>query len=183
MLNRVDVRSDPPSSAPKPGARLDLTFNVTQMGANGACTALAGAHVDIWQCDAVGVYSDAKDALFNTIGQKFLRGYQLTDTNGAARFTTIYPGWYPGRAVHIHFKIRTNPKAPAGQEFTSQLYFDEALTDRVHAAPPYASKGKGRTLNEQDGIFKKGGRQLVLAVSEKSGGYAGAFNVALVKKA
>jgi protocatechuate 3,4-dioxygenase beta subunit len=182
MLNRRDVRSDPPSSTPKPGALLDVTFNVTEMGPNGACAALAGAHVDIWQCDAAGVYSDAKDTAFNTVGQKFLRGYQLTDKNGVARFTTIYPGWYPGRAVHIHFKIRTNPKGPAGREFTSQLYFDEAMTDRVHASQPYASRGNGRTLNEQDGIFKNGGRQLVLAVSEKSGGYAGAFNVALVKK-
>jgi protocatechuate 3,4-dioxygenase beta subunit len=182
MLNRADVRSDPPSTTPKAGAVLALTLNVTQIAANGACTALSGAHVDIWQCDALGVYSDAKDPSFNTVGQKFLRGYQLTDKNGVARFTTIYPGWYPGRAVHIHFKIRTNPKGPSGQEFTSQLYFDEALTDRVHASQPYASKGKGRTPNEKDGIFKDGGRQLILAVSEKAGGYAGAFNVALVKK-
>ena len=179
MLNRTDVRSDPPSGAPKPGAALALAFNVGQLSADGVCKPLAGAHVDIWQCDALGVYSDAKDRSFDTIGQKFLRGYQLTDASGAARFTTIYPGWYQGRAVHIHFKIRTNPKGPGGQEFTSQLYFDEAMTDRVHALEPYASKGKGRTLNEQDGIFKNGGRQLMLAVAEKSGGYAGTFNVAL----
>jgi protocatechuate 3,4-dioxygenase beta subunit len=182
MLNRRDVRSDPPSGAPKPGAPLALTFNVGQVAANGACTALVGAHVDIWQCDALGVYSDAKDRLFDTKGQKFLRGYQITDNNGVARFTTIYPGWYPGRAVHIHFKIRTNPKGPNGQEFTSQLYFDEAMTDRVHALEPYASKGKGRTLNEQDGIFKNGGKELILAVTENGSSYAGSFNVALVKR-
>ena len=143
MLNRTDVRSDPPSGAPKPGAALALAFNVGQLSADGVCKPLAGAHVDIWQCDALGVYSDAKDRSFDTIGQKFLRGYQLTDASGAARFTTIYPGWYQGRAVHIHFKIRTNPKGPGGQEFTSQLYFDEAMTDRVHALEPVRVEGQG----------------------------------------
>jgi protocatechuate 3,4-dioxygenase beta subunit len=181
MLNRSDVRSDPPSTALKPGAPLALTFNVTEMSASGACSALAGAQVDIWQCDALGVYSDAVDPNFKTVGQKFLRGYQVTDAKGLARFTTIYPGWYAGRAVHIHFKIRTNPKGQGGQEFTSQLYFDESMTDRVHAAAPYASKGKGRTRNEQDGIFKNGGRQLILTVNETRDGYGGSFNVALRK--
>jgi protocatechuate 3,4-dioxygenase beta subunit len=177
-LNRADIRSDPPSGTPKPGTPLTLTFQVGQMSATGACTALAGAQVDVWQCDALGVYSDAKDRSFNTIGQKFLRGHQVTDAKGAARFVTIYPGWYQGRAVHIHFKVRTNP-AGAGQEFTSQLYFDEALTDRVHAAEPYASKGKGRTLNEQDGIYKNGGRQLMLPTTRDGDGYTGTFALAL----
>jgi protocatechuate 3,4-dioxygenase beta subunit len=179
MLNRSDIRTEPPSGPAKPGVPLTLAFNVMSMSAAGACAPLAGAHVDLWHCDALGVYSGVKDAGFDTVGQKFLRGYQLTDATGAARFTTIYPGWYQGRAVHVHFKIRTDPGAASGQEFTSQLYFDEAMNDRILAQAPYASKGKGRTLNASDGIFKNGGAQLVLALEPSGGGYAGTFNVAM----
>ena len=179
MLNRPDIRTEPPTGPAKPGVPLTVTFNVMSMAAGGACTPLAGAHVDLWQCDALGVYSGVKDASFDTVGQKFLRGYQLTDAKGGARFTTIYPGWYQGRAVHVHFKIRTNPGAASGQEFTSQLYFDEAMNDRILAQSPYASKGQGRTRNANDRIFQNGGAQLVLALEPRGDGYAGTFNVAM----
>jgi protocatechuate 3,4-dioxygenase beta subunit len=179
MLNRADIRTEPPAGPAKAGVALRITFQVSQMGASGACTPLAGAHVDLWQCDALGVYSGVQDRSFNTTGQKFLRGYQMTDAKGAANFVTIYPGWYQGRAVHVHFKIRTNPTGAAGQEFTSQLYFDESLTDRVHALDPYSSKGQGRTRNENDGIYRNGGAQLLLALNRDGDGYSGAFNVAL----
>src|SRR5687767_9142353 len=110
-LLRSDVRSDPATGTVKAGAPLDLALSIAQVTAAGACAPLAGALVDIWQCDAMGAYSDARDQSFNTTGQKFLRGYQVTDADGRVRFTTIYPGWYPGRAVHIHFKVRTTPGA------------------------------------------------------------------------
>lgn len=181
MLKRADVRTEPPSGPAKPGVPLALAFNVMSMAPGGACTPLAGAHVDLWQCDALGIYSGVKDPSFDTSGQKFLRGYQLTDANGRAAFTTIYPGWYRGRAVHIHFKIRTNPGGASGQEFTSQLYFDEAMNDRILAQPPYAAKGlDGRTRNASDRIFnQEGGAQLVLALEPLRDGYAGTFNVAM----
>jgi protocatechuate 3,4-dioxygenase beta subunit len=69
-----------------------------------ACTPLAGAQVDAWHADAAGVYSD--ESVENTVGQSFLRGYQLRDSNGLAAFKTIFPGWYSGRTVHIHVMIR-----------------------------------------------------------------------------
>ncbi len=143
-LNRSDIRSDPTDGSVKAGLPLELAFLVSQIG-GGACTPLAGATVDIWQCDALGVYSDVSDPGFNTQGQKFLRGYQVTDADGIARFTTIYPGWYQGRTVHIHFKIRSNSASGLAYEFTSQLFFDDTITDKVHAQAPYASKGQ-RTL-------------------------------------
>ena len=126
MLNRGDIRVDPVTKAAKAGLPLRLTFNVSQV-TGGNCAPLPGAQVDIWQCDIEGVYSGVKDPRFDTIGQNFLRGYQVTDAKGTATFMTIYPGWYPGRAVHIHFKIRTTPAAAKGYEFTSQVYFDEVL--------------------------------------------------------
>jgi protocatechuate 3,4-dioxygenase beta subunit len=95
------------------------------------------------------------------------------------RFTTIYPGWYRGRAVHLHFKIRSGSGASSAHEFTSQLFFDDALTDDVHTRQPYVAKGRRDVRNHDDGIYREGGSQLVLAVSPSGNGYAGAFDVAM----
>jgi protocatechuate 3,4-dioxygenase beta subunit len=177
-LNRSDIRSDPTNGSVKEGLLLELAFLVSQIG-GGACTPLPGATVDIWQCDALGVYSDVSDPGFNTKGQKFLRGYQVTDADGIARFTTIYPGWYQGRTVHIHFKIRTNSASGSAYEFTSQLFFDDAITDTVHAQQPYANKGQRTLRNAVDAIFQNGGSQLLLQLAEADQGYASTFDIGL----
>ena len=147
--------------------------------ASNACSPLASAIVDVWHCDALGVYSDVSDPSFNTSGKKFLCGYQVTGSDGVARFTTIYPGWYQGRTVHVHFKIRSAASAGSAYEFTSQLFFDDSLTDQVHASEPYASKGQRTLRNSGDGIYNGGGSQLVLAVTGTADGYAATFNIAL----
>jgi protocatechuate 3,4-dioxygenase beta subunit len=179
-LNRSDIRPDPSDGSVKEGVPLRLVFHVSQI-AGSSCTPLSGAVVDGWQCDALGVYSDFRDinGMFDTRGKKFLRGYQMTDASGTAQFITIYPGWYPGRAVHIHFKIRTDSASRRGSEFTSQLYFDESTTDQVHAQPPYASKGSRTKKNEDDGIFRRGGNQLILPVTKDAQGYVGTFDIGL----
>jgi protocatechuate 3,4-dioxygenase beta subunit len=175
-LHRSDIRAEPSTGAMKEGAPLVLTFSVAQIG-GGTCAPLAGAAVDLWQCDAMGAYSGFNDNNFgNMSGQKFLRGVQTTDRNGIARFTTIYPGWYPGRPVHVHFKIRTSPAAQSAYEFTSQLYFDEGMTDRVHASAPYTAHQGRRMLNTRDRFFN---RQLILAVDETPQGYASQFGIGL----
>ena len=110
-LNRSDIRSDPATGIVKAGVVLDLTVILSQITGTGACTPLASTLVDMWHCDALGFYSDISQQA--TVGQEFLRGYQITDATGKVRFTTIYPGWYTGRAVHIHFKARTNPDGAA----------------------------------------------------------------------
>ena len=165
-LNRSDIRSNPGHSDARPGAILELAFAVSRLN-GGACAPLAGAQVDVWHCDALGAYSDG--------AQKFLRGYQVTDDTGAARFVTIYPGAYGGRAVHIHFKIRTAQR----QEFTSQIYFDEAVTDRVYALEPYPRNGQRRLRNDGDGLFRSGGRQLLVTPQPSGAGYATTFELAL----
>lgn len=177
-LNRSDIRSDPSDGSVKQGVRLRLVFHVSQIDSN-SCTPLSGAAVDIWHCDALGVYSDVIDPNFSTVGKKFLRGYQVTDTNGNAEFVTIYPGWYPGRTVHIHFKIRTDLASQRSYEFTSQLYFDDSLTDRIHAQPPYTTKGQRTQRNDRDGIFRNGGEQLMLQLTKDGEGYVGIFDVGL----
>jgi protocatechuate 3,4-dioxygenase beta subunit len=179
-LNRSDIRSDPSDGSVKPGVPLHLVFRVSRIEGS-SCTPLSGALVDVWQCDALGVYSDVQDinGLFDTRGKKFLRGYQTADARGTAQFITIYPGWYPGRTVHIHFKFRTDPAAHRGFEFTSQLYFDDALTDQVHAQAPYASKGRRTLKNDGDRIFRGGGNQLMLQLTKDAQGYMGTFDIGL----
>lgn len=142
-LNRSDIRSDPTTGAVKEGIPLQLTLRVWQVSSAG-CTPLQGAMVDIWHCDALGVYSDVVDPQFNTRGQKFLRGYQVTDADGTVQFITIHPGWYQGRAVHIHFKVRSAAGATQSHECTSQFFFDEDLTDQVHAQGYMPARGSGQ---------------------------------------
>jgi len=177
QLNRGDIRADTDGSI-KPGAPLALTFLVSRVGET-SCIALPDAMIDVWHCDADGVYSGVNDRNFgSTAGQTFLRGYQMTDGNGTAAFTTIYPGWYSGRTVHIHFKIRAELDG-RNYEFTSQLYFDDALTDRVHAQEPYRANGDRDTRNGADGIFGRGGDLLTLNVVESNGGYAAVFDIGM----
>lgn len=177
-LNRSDIRSDPATGAVKAGVPLRVTFSVMRVGER--CPPIAGAVVDLWQCDAAGAYAGVRDFGGSTVGQKFLRGYQVTDANGIASFTTIYPGWYRGRTVHLHFKIRTESARSRVHDFTSQLYFEDALTERVLAREPYANRGPRDRRNAQDGIYARGGgRSLMLTLREDGEGYAGTFGVGL----
>jgi protocatechuate 3,4-dioxygenase beta subunit len=181
-LNRADIRLDPATQLLSAGIPLHLGISVGRVE-GASCAPLAGALVDVWQCDALGVYSDVRDNndRFDTRGKQFLRGYQVTDRNGQVEFLTVYPGWYRGRTVHIHFKVRVPHSNRGGREFTSQLYFDDALTDLVHGNPPYNSKGKRDTLNPQDGIYRAGnsGEGLLLRVERAAQGYRGNFSVGL----
>jgi len=171
-LNRSDITSDPSNGSVKEG--VPLVLNMTVSTVSGAtCTPLSGALVDMWHCDAEGAYSDISGGAgqANTAGQKFLRGYQTTDANGRVTFQTIYPGWYSGRTVHIHFKVRT---AEGLESLTSQLFFDEAVTDAVIAQAPYNTRGAPDTTNSNDNIFDP---SLIVALTEDGGGYAGSFRV------
>ena len=103
----------------------------------------------------------------------------MTDGNGSAQFQTIYPGWYSGRTVHIHFKIRLFTGTEETYEFTSQLFCNDAFTDQVYTQAPYNTKGTRNTRNNQDGIYNGGGSQMVLDVSQTSQGYAATFNIGL----
>ena len=177
-LERSDIRSDPSTGEVSAGTPLEVSFRVSRI-ADAACIPLTGAIVDVWQCDARGVYSDVADPTFDARGRKFLRGWQATNAEGVARFTTVYPGWYPGRTVHVHFKVHSSPGADPGFDFTSQLFFDDALTDRVHATEPYATRGARDRRNHEDGIFRRGGDELVLALEPSGAGLAGTFEIGL----
>ena len=177
-LDRSDIRSDPRTGIVKPGVPLRLRFNISRMS-GASCVPLTGAKVDLWHCDATGRYSDARSRGSSSAGEKFLRGYQRTDTAGTAQFLTIYPGWYGGRTVHVHFKIRTAASSAPAYEFTSQLYFDDALTDRVYAFEPYAAGRRRSMRNADDFIFRDGGSQLLIVPVQDAQGYAATFDIGL----
>lgn len=187
-LNRSDIRTDPTDGTTRSGVALALNMNVYRID-NGTCTPLTGAVVDLWHCDALGLYSDIRGE--GTDGKEFLRGYQVSDASGGVTFTTIYPGWYRGRAVHAHFKVRLYSGTNQTYEFTSQFFFDEAITDIVHAQAPYNAKGRRDTLNSTDMIFrqpandgtgKTAGELLLLSLTnapEGQQGYVGTFSIGL----
>ena len=175
-LNRSDIRVDPSDGSISPGVPLTMQIAVSQVTAS-SCAVLSGAHVEVWHCDAGGTYSDEQTN--NSRGKKFLRGYQTTDDSGIVRFTTIYPGWYSGRAVHIHFKVRTYSGSTILDEFTSQFYFDDAVTDAVHALSPYHTRGARDTRNASDGILRatSNSDRLMLNLVQADDGYAATVNV------
>lgn len=163
-LERSDIRDS------AEGSPLQLQLRVVDV--ENACTPLAGVAVEIWHCDARGVYSGVGDAHAGVVSGSFLRGYQRTNDDGVVNFTTIYPGWYPGRCVHIHVKVRS-----AKQEWTSQLYFDDHITDAVHGLPAYRRGMRTRTRNAQDGIFRRGGAELMLPLEQNIRGYRTQFEI------
>jgi protocatechuate 3,4-dioxygenase beta subunit len=172
-LERSDIRANTADGAVSEGAVLELGWLVSQVDGE-ACVPLEGVIVDVWHCDALGVYSGVQGD-----DGDFLRGHQKTDANGAAAFTTIYPGWYSGRAVHIHFKIRTDPDADAGFEATSQLFFDDALSAEVFSSGVYAAKGTQDTPNDADSIFGRSGGTTLLDIVRDGDVYRATFSLAI----
>ena len=148
QLNRSDIRSDPGDGTVRPGVPLRLALRVSRL-TRGACAPLPGAMVDLWHCDAIGVYSGVQDPGGSTVGKKFLRGFQTTDGEGLARFTTIYPGAYRGRAVHIHFKIRSAAAAagcmtsPRSSSSTTRSATRSTPSRRTPAAASSACETRG----------------------------------------
>jgi protocatechuate 3,4-dioxygenase beta subunit len=164
---------------------LALEIGVFQVN-GGTCAPLVGSQVDIWHASAEGVYSDERSGRIqdkDTVGEKYLRGYQRTGPTGAVTFATIYPGWYAGRTIHIHFKVRTVARARrASHDFTSQLFFDDAINDAVLARSPYNTRGSRRVRNSNDGIYRRSGGSVLLldARPARDGkGYVGSFNIGL----
>lgn len=154
----------------QPGTPLRLTVTVDTLVA-GVCAPMVGAQVDVWHANAQGQYSGVNDPGFDTVGHDWLRGWQRTDGLGQVHFDTIWPGWYHGRAVHIHVRVRA-----AGTDFTSQFFFDDAANQRVLGADgAYTAGGKSSTPdtpNAADGIYRGGGDQMLLVTRTQDGGYA-----------
>jgi hypothetical protein len=131
-----------------------------------------GVQVDIWHSDVNGEYSDVPGMdQSDTRGEDFLRGYQVSDANGRVFFNTIYPGWYQIRAPHIHLRARVYDAAGnVTYNYVTQLFFDDAFTDRIYARPPYNARGAHPTRNGNDGIYRDAATPPVMTLTERSDG-------------
>jgi len=158
----------------KPGIPLELRVRVLDLN---SCQPLAGAAVDIWHCDAGGEYSGFNG---NSLGatqaggtndKRYLRGVQRTDTDGTATFTTIFPGWYEGRAVHIHLQVLeggTLASTYTGGHIAhvGQAFFDEPTTAQVMALDPYRAHTGALTTNDQDSIYGQAGPGAIVTIHQ-----------------
>ena len=148
----------------KQGVPLLLRLSVVDVS---TCRAIRGAAVDVWHCDAGGVYSET--SVQGTQSLTFLRGIQKTDAKGVATFQTIYPGWYQGRTVHVHVKVALSGNVV----HTGQLYFQDRLTDAVYTRSPYNRRPGRTTRNATDSIFRNGGSRSLLSLTRSGKGYVG----------
>jgi len=186
---RSDIRED------RPGTTLSLALRVHDLSgcvAGGDVVPVPNCVVEIWHCDAGGAYSGFEsgpvgagagaesDGSYSqgdveaspTEDGTYLRGAQVANQDGVVRFTTIYPGWYPGRTVHIHLKVHVDKETV----LTTQLFFDESLNDEAFAATPYDEHTGRDTTNENDAIFDDSG---LLTSRSTADGYLGVINLGL----
>ncbi|RZM11689.1 MAG: intradiol ring-cleavage dioxygenase, partial [Pedobacter sp.] len=175
-LQRSDVTAD------QTGLALALNFYVVNVNNN--CAVVPNARIDIWQCNKDGYYSGYgnQSGYLGTksyLGETWLRGYQLTDAEGKATFNTIYPGWYGGRATHIHMEVFVNNVLKK----TTQITFAESISDAVHTSGVYSAHGINTTRNAQDGIFGNSATDLanetVALTGSIAAGYAGSYSIGL----
>ena len=157
------------------GAPLRMAVRV--MRVDDGCEPLKDAFVDVWHADADGVYSGypGQPGGRDTSDRTFLRGTQVTDADGVASFDTIYPGWYPGRTVHIHFKVHYRNNTYV----TSQFYFPDDFTDHVYRRAPYRDRPDRNTRNTNDSLLRgdPAERNLLASVTEDGNGYFGTITV------
>lgn len=165
-LVRSDIREGRPGTP--------VTLIITVVNASRGCSAVGGAVVDVWQTDAEGRYSQYAQAGYDGRGDTFLRGLQTTDASGRATFTTIYPGWYAGRATHIHVEVSVSGRSVK----VTQIAFPEDVNAAVYASGVYASRGPNPTSNARDGIFADSlASELATVTGTPAGGLSATFTV------
>ena len=147
---RKDIRDD--------RTGVPMTMNITIKNKTTSCAALAGAVVDVWHCDKDGYYSEYGGAgmqSVNLTNVDFLRGRQTTNASGLAAFTTIFPGWYSGRAPHVHVHVYN---AAGKSLLVTQIAFPYAIANTLYTTgQAYGyTKGAQDTLNERDNVFSDG---------------------------
>ena len=163
-LFRSDIREG------KPGAQLTLTVRVVNV--SGGCTPVSSANVEIWHVDSAGNYSQYGTQTTQT----YLRGIQTTNSNGEVTFVTIYPGWYQGRATHIHLEVTINGVSRK----VTQMAFPETVNNAVHTSGVYSTRGRNPMSNSSDGIFADSlSSEIVTPTGNTTSGYAATFQVGI----
>ncbi|HEX4449607.1 MAG TPA: hypothetical protein VH143_02000 [Kofleriaceae bacterium] len=177
---RSDITSNLDGSSVQTGIPLVLTIYIYDAQNN--CAAYVGAQIDIWHCNATGVYSDI--AAESTSTEQWLRGYQITDSAGKVTFTTIVPGWYQGRTTHIHLRVRSSYDEAAGLSDgtnTTQLFFSQTLIDTIATTiSPYNSEGTNPTTNATDHVYSgETNGTNVLSITGDMSGYTATLSIYL----
>jgi protocatechuate 3,4-dioxygenase beta subunit len=161
---RSDIREN------RTGVPLNLAIKVVNV--NNGCAPVSGANVEIWHCDVAGNYSEYGSQTTQT----YLRGVQTTDASGQVNFTTIYPGWYQGRATHIHIEVKVNSRSVK----VTQIAFPESINNTVYASSVYSSRGSNPTSNLSDDIFRDSlASELVTPAGDPSAGYSASCQVGI----
>jgi protocatechuate 3,4-dioxygenase beta subunit len=173
-LNRLDIRPDTATGTNKPGILMNLTLNLVNV--NNGCLPIANAEIHIWHCSREGVYSEYNNMMnAGSTAEHYLRGWSTTNASGQITFTTIYPGWYNGRATHIHFKV-----VVGNLTAISQIAFPDATNATVNASTGYTHSGTV-TLNASDNVFgtNAGGftDELASVSGSNESGYSAVLNV------
>ena len=176
---RSNILTNLDGSDSQSGVAFTLTLYVYD--SENSCTAMENVQVDIWHCNASGIYSaESSEA---TSSQSWLRGYQITDSTGKVQFTTILPGWYSGRTTHIHLRLRsTYDSSSSGGTNTMQLFFDQTLIDTLATSvSPYSSEGSNPTTNATDRVYsdQEDGTTLMTLSGSTTAGYTASFNIYL----
>jgi protocatechuate 3,4-dioxygenase beta subunit len=180
-FNRSNILSNIDGSNTQPG--IPLTVTVFVVDGQKACAAYAGAQVDVWHCNASGVYSDQSSE--NTSTESWLRGYQLTDSGGKVSFSTIIPGWYSGRTTHIHLRVRSSysqASSTSDGTNTTQLFFAQTFVDRLETGvAPYNAEGQNPTTNAGDRVYsqQENGANLLALSGDDTSGYTAAVTIVL----
>ena len=151
----------------RPGTPLTLRLAVVDAK---TCRPIKGAVVDIWHCDASGIYSGFGAG---RASRTFMRGIQRTNANGVATFKTVYPGWYQGRTVHIHVKVHVRGNVV----HTGQLYFPDRMTDAAYRKAPYTNRPNRDVRNADDMVFRNGGKRSLLSLRRNDAGYLGSIRM------
>jgi protocatechuate 3,4-dioxygenase beta subunit len=176
------VRSD--IAEGRPGVPLTLRLRVIEAG---ACTAIHDARVDIWHCDAKGLYSafpgQSDNHNVDATGKTFLRGTQLTDGAGWVIFNTIYPGWYDGRTTHIHFKVFLGDRTV----LTGQTFLPDALNEFIYTnVPDYRDRARQRmVINANDHVIERSDpeHRAFCAVKEERNRYVATLTLGVDRRA
>ena len=156
----------------KQGLPLTLTLSIVKVSTS--CTPVTNAAVEIWQCDATGNYSEYSQPGYNGTGQTFLRGLQATAASGNVTFKTVYPGWYAGRATHIHVQVFVNGSVVK----TTQIAFPENISSSVYQTGVYASHGQNTTTNARDNVFSDGtDHEMATVTGDPSSGYTASLTI------
>jgi len=178
-FNRSNILSNLDESNTQSGIPLTLTL-IVQDNKN-SCAVMSSVQIDIWHCNADGVYSD--EGVESTVGETWLRGYQVTDSTGTVKFITIFPGWYQGRATHIHLRVRSSyDNSSTGETNTTQLCFPQDTINTVNTSiAPYSSHGTNSTTNANDHVYtpETAGTTLLTLSGDTTSGFTATFKINL----